>query len=305
MLDLLRVSGPLAWLVPFVRTGLAPRLGAHLQFRGDGKRGGIQVYFGRTSPLEISRGATGVIGFRAHAQYERLSPSLFRAQLVADHLGEIAGDLKAHLETASKSVNPTLVEGEAVPQAGMLRRYGLDCRSGDPFTAVDSEVRVAFNSQVERDAFERQQRTDLVIGDREEIPKKLDVLGLLLDGNVGVIELKAEGEDMRRAAIQAAAHVYVFRAMLAQRGPGYVAAVVDGMLKQKAEVGLLGSAKPPPLQATPSFVPVIAAPDAGPGWRDAWLRELAPVQTSVGDRLDALRLWRVSDHGEILEDVAP
>jgi hypothetical protein len=142
VLDLLRCAGPLAWLVPLVRKGLDPRLRPHLQFRGDGKRGGIQVYFGRTSPLEIIWGAKGAIRLRAYAQYEKLSPSLFRAKLGADRLGEIMGELRAHLESAGKSVSATFIDGEAVAQAGMLRRYGLDFRSGDPFVAVDSEVRV-------------------------------------------------------------------------------------------------------------------------------------------------------------------
>lgn len=310
LLELLRLDSPAGWLVQLVSSGLDANARPHIQFRrnqDERSHGGIQVYFGRTSPLEIIGAAKNRVSFRADKGYVALSPDLFKMKVSGDDLLALRPGIEAHLRAASRMVNPCFVNGEAICHAGMMRRYGQGYVAGDPFVAVDSEVRAGFDSESEQNAFRKQERSALVSIDGA-FPSKLDAVVVLASGALGIVELKAKGEDLRRAAVQAAVHVGVVREIQAQRGVGYLVNVVNGMLEQKARVGLLGNALIPRLLDDAPIVPIIAAPalDQKIGWADVWRKKVTSVLTTAGtrDRLAGLRLWRLSSEGELSEDVA-
>jgi hypothetical protein len=308
MLELLWEGGPAGWLVPLVHSGLEPSAHAHIQFRCNQvnrSHGGILVYFGRTSPLEIRGDAKKRVSFLAEKDYVALSPVLFNMKVGAEELRILRPRIETHLRDASEMVNRVFVSGEAICHAGMMRRYGLDFVGGDPFVVVDSEVRAGFDSTSEQGAFRQQERSALGIPDGD-FPSKLDAAVVLKSGALGLVEVKAKGEDLRRAALQAAVHVGVFRELRDQRGPRYLVEVINGMLEQKARVGMLGHGRFPRLREDAPLVPILAAPEpaSNTGWADLWRKEVSSILETAGPRLAGLRLWRLSAEGELLEDVA-
>lgn len=304
MLELLGLEGPASWLVPLIRSGLDPSARPHVQFRrnqGNRTHGSIQVYFGRTSPLELRGVARNRLGFFGDEDYVALSPELFKMTVTGEELPALRPLIEDQLRRACGMVNQTFVRGEATCHAGMLRRYGLEFMAGDPFVVVDSEVRAGFDSMIEQATFEQQQRSllDFSSGD---FPRKLDAAVVLASGELGIVELKAAGEDLRRAALQAAVHVGVFRELKAQRSSSYLGEVVNGLLEQKACVGLLGDGQFPRLVDDAPVVPIIAVPDDRDGWADSWRKEVSPVVKTAGPSLAGLRLWRLSPEGQLAEE---
>lgn len=309
LLDVLKKDGPAGWLVPLVRSGIDAGVRPHIQFRcnqGGRSYGGIQVYFGRTSPLEILGISKNRIGFRCDKGYVALSRELFELNVRPDELLTLRPRIEAHLQASRQRVIQTsspFVRGEAICHAGMLRRYGQDFVAGDPFVAVDSEVRAGFDSASEQHTFEEQERSAL--GFRSgDFPRKLDAAVVLASGELGVVELKAKGEGLRRAALQAAVHVGVFRELQSQRGSPYLVQVINAMLEQKACVGLLGHGRFPRLGDDVKIVPIVAVPEQRKGWADLWRKELASVLQATGSRLAGLRLWQLSQDGILAKDVA-
>lgn len=251
--------------------------------------------------MEI-RGATrNRVGFFADDDYVALSPELFNAAISGDELLALRPLIEDHLRKACGMVNPTFVLGEAICHAGMLRRYGPEFVAGDPFVVVDSEVRAGFDAMSEQATFEQQQRSMLNFSSGD-FPRKLDTAVVLASGELGIVELKAAGEDLRRAALQAAVHVGVFRELRAQRGSRYLGEVVNGLLEQKAGVGLLGDGQFPRLGDDAPMVPIIAVPDEQSGWADLWRKEVSSAVTTAGPGLAGLRLWRLSPDGELAEE---
>jgi hypothetical protein len=211
--------------------------------------------------------------------------------------------LEGHLRKSAEETHSGLVDGEAVAHAGMMRRYGLDHQRGDPFLALDSEVRIGFGSTRERGDFEAELLGRLGPGMRGGLPRKLDALGMLPGGDVALVEIKAEGGGLDRAAAQVAAHVFAF-GMLAQQAQYDLGAVLSLLARQKAAVGLL-----PPgttvANGAPGIVPVIAAPDAKGDWLERWEDELSPACNAHPELLRGLKLWRLSPEGEVLEERIP
>lgn len=309
LLDLLKRDGPASWLVPLVRSGLDADVRPHIQFRrNQGKRsyGSIQVYFGRTSPLEILGISKNRIAFRGDKGYIALSRELFEMNVSPDELLTLRPRIEAHLQASCQRVLRTslaFVRGEAICHAGMLRRYGQDFVAGDQFVAVDSEVRAGFDSASQQHKFEEQERSAL--GFRSgDFPRKLDAAVVLASGDLGVVELKAKGEGLRRAALQAAVHVGVFSELRSQRGSPYLVNVINSMLEQKASVGLLGHGRFPSLSDGFKIVPIVAVPEQREDWTDLWRKELASVLQTTGSRLAGLRLWQLAQDGILIQDVA-
>lgn len=183
-----------------------------------------------------------------------------------------------------------------------MRRYGLLHESEDALLAVDSEVRLAFNSKAEREKYEAEARQRLGLSPTARFPRKLDALGVLRDGDLALVEVKQEREGLVDAVTQTAAHMLRFSEL---RQEPTLSSVVNEMITQKASCGLLPSnvtlRAAPPLR----LFPIIAAPDARTDWLERWREQVCPRLEGYHGLLDALRLWRVSEEGEILEEGRP
>lgn len=303
LLSLIQPGGALAWLVEYVRKDASSRL----DFRRDegNRRGALQFYLGRTSPLEVQLGTRGV-RFSAHAEYVKVTPSLFAAVVPFADLESQEPTLRAHLGACASSASCSFTDGEAAAHNGMMRRYALDHRAGDPFLAGDSEVRLGFRASAEhatgtarRTAHEQQLREVLQLPTGADLPRKLDAIGVLPGGEIALVEVKDEHGDIGRAAWQAVAHVHTFTALMAQ--PDYdLLAVLNGMIDQKATCGLLPAGTTVRAMKR-DLVPVVAAPDSRPDWRTVWMDQAGPVLDRRAG-LAGCRFWRLSPDGVIKDE---
>ncbi len=304
LLALVQPEAPLGWLLPWLNTERAARAGAHVQTRrdrGNRRHGGIQVYLGRTSPMEIRGGPRGQFRIHADPFYQELSPGLFDADFDHGQLTARTDALRDHLERAADKAHRAFLDGEAVVHAGLMRHYGALAGSDMPFLALDSEVRMGFEHLEAQKSFEDSLPERVGLPSGEEVPRKLDLVAVGAGGHLLAVEVKAKATGLVRAAWQAAVHVARFRALL-DEDPAWFKAVLGGLARQKADVGLLGRAKLPSFTNPPTIVPVLAAPDERAEWLSCWRTELAPVLAAARGQLDGLRLWRLDPTGHVTED---
>lgn len=305
----LREGGPLRWLIDHIADPLGRAHHAHIALRraaGERRLGSVQLYWGRTSPLEFQARRGERVRLKAHASYRALSPALFERAYSMDELGALTGALVWHLRRASsllkgeESRRAALVEGEAVCHAGLMYRYGHGFQEGDQLLALDAEAKVGYPS---RDA---QRRADgalfsaLGLGADEALPKKLDTLGLSPSGDILLIEVKDEAGDIRRAVTQAAAHVWRFSAL---KDAG-LSEVLAGMLGQKRDAGLIPQ-QGPRLGGAPQIIPWVAAPDGRADWSERWSEESVDLRQKWSGLLDGLRWVRLTDRGDVIEIKTP
>lgn len=303
VLDLILPRGPLHWLVDFVKSDERSRL----DFRralGDRRRGTIQLYFGRTSPLEVRVVSPGEVELTADQQYR--DPELFGRHAVAN-LTAIRTNLWDHLAAVHLKTRDAFTKGEAVSHNGLMRRYGLYFRPEDPLLAIDSEVRVGFKKHgpsdaatgtEHRDAYQASARGAIDLASAE-IPMKLDTLGVLPTGDLALVEVKDKDGDIRRALEQAAFHVHSFTELCAQAD---LVKVVRLMIGQKIEAGLLPPEAAGRLSDKPRLIPVVAAPDDDhENFAAKWLADSATKRfVATTPQLRDLRLWHLSKTGEII-----
>ncbi|MBL8616016.1 MAG: hypothetical protein JNM72_10445 [Deltaproteobacteria bacterium] len=304
LLDLLLPDAPLGWLIPWLSTGPAAAAGAHVQTRRDrqGRRhGAIQLYLGRTSPLEVRGRPNGRHSLHADVSYRTMSPRLFAGDLDASGLALLADPLRQHAERAAAETHRSFLDGEAVVHAGLMRHHGPLSPSAAPFLALDSEARMGFDSQADQVAFEATLPAVVGLPAAEAVPRKLDLVAVDHDGRLLLVEVKADPTGLTRAAWQAAVHVARFRALLAQH-PAWFSEVLGDLAREKARVGLLGQAPMVDFSRLPTLTPVIAAPDPREGWSAAWRSEIGSVLQTSGGLLAGLRLWRLSPQGHVVED---
>ncbi len=299
-------NGPLAWLMDHVRSGDGALRRAHLQFRRDRSNrslGSIQLYWGRTSPLEFRLRRRGQVRVHADATYQDLSEALFREPIAIRRLRKVESALRAHLERCwrlladSPPRRRAFVAGEADCHAGLMRRYGHHWRSGDPLVLIDSEARIGFASEAERRADDAETRAQLQLDDAVPMPRKLDAVGVLPSGDLALVEVKDVDGSIDRAIVQAAAHQVRFSRLLTQ---GTLRDAVLAMVDQKAAAGLISHQCPRPAHA-PRIVPCIAAPDASPDWADAWRHAFDQCGRELRAALQDLVFLRLDAHGRILE----
>ncbi len=91
-----------------VRSGEGAARLVHVQFRrnrGTRRRGGIHLYWGRTSPLEFRLRRHDRVSLHAAATYRNLSEQLFSEPLGIDRLHARRDDFRAHLARASRLVD--------------------------------------------------------------------------------------------------------------------------------------------------------------------------------------------------------
>ena len=306
LLDLLLPEAPLGWFLPWLRSPEAASAGAHVQTRRDRdgrRRGGLQIYLGRTSPLELRPLGRG--GYRLHADtfYQSMTPAIFGTTWTEARLADETSALQAHLTRAAERTHRSFLDGEAVAHAGLMRRYGPLAEAGMPLLALDSEARIGFDALTDQQVFEADLRLRLGLPAGEELPRKLDLVALDSGGRLLLVEVKANATGLARAAWQAAAHVARFQALI-ERDSLWFHEALHGLAADKVRVGLLGGARVPALPETPELVPVIAAPEDRSDWAKAWRAEIAPVLAATGGWLGGLRLWRLSWDGALLEDLA-
>lgn len=307
--DTLRGGGPLAWLMAHVESPDGERHRAHLQFRrarGDRRRGSIQLYWGRTSPLEFQSRRGDRVRLQAHSTYRDGSADLFSEVISLTELGALEPQLRAHLRRASAILlgpdarRRAFLKGEATCHAGLMRRYGRRWLPGDPLLALDAEARVGFDS---RDAQRRDDEAltrQLSLRDGEALPKKLDAVGVSPEGDLVLVEVKGAKGDISRAVTQAAAHVARFTRLL----EGGLATRAQRMLQQKRRVGLVPP-HCPNVAPTPRVIPWVAAPDDDPDWAARWTHDTQALRIRLAPLLMNLRWVRLTEHGDVLEVTLP
>lgn len=300
--ELLRNNSFFLRLIELVRSPWGSDSLAHIEFRRSNgiRRGAVKVYLGRSSVLEIRAKADGTFGLQADARYEPVAANLFGRSFDSASLENLTTAVEEYLFKVRGHVGAQFTEGEGRVHAGFVRRYGLNHRADDPFVAVDKEIRVGFSAKTETAAFESGIRHRF-----GEVHRELDSLGILARGDIALIELKKEKESIETGAMQAATHVLTFQTLLAaqqQTNAAFdLAATINVLLEQKVLVDLLPEHA---CRGRPhaQLVPVIAAPDRRTDWQTVWTAELQPVRVRHGDLLSDLRLWRLSDDGEVVEE---
>ena len=117
-------DGPLAWLMAHVRSDMGRRHHVHLEFRktrsGYRQRGSVQLYWGRTSPLEIQLHRNNCARLNANKTYRTISEPLFTETFLLSRLGQREGDLRAYGQL-HKSVQTLLNQKQdaaVIPQGG-------------------------------------------------------------------------------------------------------------------------------------------------------------------------------------------
>ena len=136
--DAVRPGGTLSWLMDHVRSDEGRMRHAHLQFRrdrGDRRHGSVQLYWGRTSPLEFRLRRGGRVRLNADRVYREVNKGAFSEAIPIEGLGVLESELRAYLrEVAGLLANGPLrrrafVTREAACHAGLLRRYGHGWRT--------------------------------------------------------------------------------------------------------------------------------------------------------------------------------
>jgi hypothetical protein len=307
LLNLVKLDGSLHWVVDLVNSPWGVERNAHIQFRRDAKNqplGSVHVYLGRTAILKIEGRAKGRVGFHAADSYQEIYASLqrwplFRGTFSAAELAGLKDELNGYLCDVGAQARQEFVGGEGASHGGLMRRYGSGYQPGDPLLAVDSEVRCGFDSIKERTDSRSLLAAELGVGSPKGLPTKLDTIGVLRDGSIGVIEVKDQKGDMRRAIVQAAAHV----GTLGKTERKYLVNGLHGLMAQKVASGLLPQSIE--IQADAELVPIIAAPDTREKWFEIWRDATVSVRKKHAAQLAGLRFWLLSESGELVEEMIP
>ena len=302
LLSLLSDGASLSWLVAHSRSDPQTRI----EFRrADGERrlGSIQLYRGRTSPVEVLGLAKGQVKLKAHRTYKALGPGLFGPVLDPK---ELRTAVIPYLKRVADAAPDAFTGGEGAVHNALMRRYGLLHTDRDPVLLVDSEVRVGFRQDSRhgtgtehRAAHQRQMERDLGLPAGQN-HTKLDALGILASGELALIEVKDANGDIGEAARQLAAHLYTFGTLLHQ-GEHSLVEAVDGLVSQKASCGLIPSSPLLPWLTPTQLVAVIAAPDVPGDWALRWRAAIGKTLAHVPRVLYRVELWRLHASGDIAE----
>ena len=300
-------GGSLAWLMKHVRSDMGRRCHAHLEFRktrGDRQLGSVQLYWGRTSPLEIQLQRNNCVRLKVYEDYRTDGEPLFSKPLLLSRLSQRGGEVHDYLHWAEaflmgNSCRRTFLTGEAICHAGLMWRYGHEWRSGDPLIAVDSEARIGFDNLTEREDADAALLGHLGLSSSDALPNKLDALGVLRTGDIVLVEVKDAAGSITRAAVQLAAHMERFSKLMAT---GQLRDSVQTLLDQKRTVGVIPQGGPD-LHKTARLVPWLAAPDDSADWPAGWREAIHQCSKNLPpSSLSDLTLVRLSEDGCILEE---
>ena len=302
LLALLESDRALGWLLPTLRAWE----GWHVQTRraaGGPASGSLHLYCGRTSPLRLSL-RQGRLRLEAHPTYVALAPSLFAEAFDERGLADRAGALLDYLQTVDRNADRSFLDGEARLHAGLMRRYGLLAPAEAPFLTLDAELKIGFVDKAAQRTATQNVLDQIHLPAHEEVPTKLDALGVDRAGRLLLIEVKQDARGLDRAGWQAAAHRVRFAALEAHQ-PDWVRTTLRGLAEDKARVGLLGEGWAPNWTQPSVWVPVLAAVDPHPDWARRWSAALAPVIQACQGALLGLELWRLGPDGARLEVFRP
>jgi hypothetical protein len=303
ILGLLRPRGAVDWLVPWMRSDVAAGVLADVQFRrssGERAHGCVQIYFGGTCPLQFQASSGSLCQMKAHAQYTKIDPGLFGQRVHHDLLRGLSARIQAHLSSVIRSIDARHLDQEAKVHGGLMRRYSLHAAPNDQWLAIDREVVIGHDTQAARDDMDRLIRARLRIGE-EANHRELDALGILRDGRVALVELKAGAgvSDLQTAAFQAASHVIRFQ-HLSTVVPEWRVRFWE-LAQQKVSVALIPPTPLPPISGE-APVPIIAALDSRAEWKSIWREAIRDARARAGSLLDGLKMWRLAENGEVAEE---
>lgn len=302
----LQPGGALTWLLDHVCSEEGGNRHAHIQFRRDRstrRLGSIQLYWGRTSPLEFKLCRNSHVRMNAASTYTAESTHLFSKTVPIDQLEQIEDELRLHLMRVGNLLDcspkrrQAFITREAVCHAGLMRRYGHCWSTGDPMVVIDSEARIGYSSRDRRNAADSEIREQLQLDQSEKIPTKLDALGVLPGGELALVEVKDKQGSIDRAIIQAAAHRARYSRLLAISN---VRAKIQAMIDQKIATGLIPHGCPR-LNDTPRIVPCIAAPADPSDWPSNWRCAIENSSRETKAQLSDVLLIRLDRAGAIFD----
>lgn len=305
LLSLLRPGGALEWLPALLRDGHGNLAKADLQLRRDRQRrraGALQVYVGSTSILEIAavpapdKPAVS-LSVGAKTYRELWGNDLPTEPVALGALDRHQSALEGYLERVARAVTARWLDKESSVHAGLMRRYGLcGVPDGGPL-ALDREVVIGHVDDEARRA-KRSQLREAGHENKGRVSSELDVLVVLPGGEAGLVELKEGPKGIPDAAAQVLTYLDRFTALRSQEG-GNGLGGARKLLDQKLSAGLLPSHScAAEFSGASAVCPVIAIPDIERGWPVRWLEALAAFER----KLPGLRLWRLSDSGEIVDE---
>ena len=289
-----------------VRSGEGVARYAHVQFRRnrrDRHLGSIQLYWGRTSPLEFNLRRGSQIRLDADSTYKAQSTRLFSKTVPIDRLDQLEEEFRSHLVRIgqffdrSPKRRQSFLKHEAVCHAGLMRRYGHGWSTGDPLVVIDSEAQIVYSSRDRRDADDAEIREQLQLSLSETIPRKLDSLGVLPGGDLALVEVKNAGGSIDRAIIQAAGHLVRYSRLLAFSN---LRDTIQAMIDQKTAAGVIPRGCPR-LNDVPRIVPCFAAPVASSCWAANWRQAIDNCIREMRAILRDAMFIRLDDAGGILD----
>ena len=296
----------LSWLMDYVHSREGADRHAHIQFRRncrDRRLGSIQLYWGRTSPLELRLRRGSRVRLSADSTYKAEGAHLFSETVPIDRLDQLEDEFRSYLMRignlldCSPKRRQSFVKHEAVCHAGLMRRYGHGWSTGDPLVVIDSEAQIGYSDGPRRDADDAKTREQLQLSRSETIPRKLDALCVFPAGELGLLEVKDARGSIDRALVQAAGHLVRYSHLLAL---GNVRDTIQAMIDQKNTAGLIPHGCPR-LDDSPRIVPCIAAPVDPSGWPANWRRAIDSCSRGMKALLSDVLLIRIDPAGSILD----
>ena len=311
-MDALAPGGAFGWVTAIARRPVTIDEALDLGLRASPKEPGAAeatLYLGTTHVLKIQMRKNGLFRLKSHTQgglFGDITPAFKPAWAewqTLEALINASPEIAAHVHAAVDGAPPgRQVEG---------RYQAALAKPSEHFALVDREIQLIYVDDVNRRAWEAEWRQPLLTMQQQlasqhswaakgEPPgRKLDALAIASDGRLLAIEVKpgAATKGVAWTPLQVAIYVRMLRSWI---GPDHetAAAVLDGMARQRAALGLT-SATVPKLRIPIEVVPVIAIGKPVTSRREAPVRFAAVRQAlqQAGEPLSRLQIWAVEETG--------
>ncbi len=268
------------------------------------------LYVGLTSVLDVVVGAGERFSLRAHATHRRaggFDPAWSKARPLAEVEAEWAA-VDDYLRRAILKVDSRHIAREGVVHAALCSG------SGSGYRVVDREAVVGFDRDKESICAEFRDRIVKALAAADAMDRwwpgparplgnlgtGLDILAVDDRGRLLVIEAKPA--DAPAGIALAPIQVRFYAELFSRWCREHVNAreILDGMLRQRIELGLSG-AGPSRFTALPVVVPVVAigAGEVSPTARSRFhqIADCLADQPTVEAGIDPLEVWRLDEHG--------
>lgn len=310
-------GGPFHGLVERVRNSKSSE-SLDLQLRANPNHrdeGSATLYVGLTKALDLRVNSSGNFCIDPQTRFgdgERPAEQGWTTWQPLDKLGPKSAAVMEWVESVIDNRPTAKVDHEGAVQAA------LTAAEGQSFCVIDREAMPAFRDQATKDEVRSELRQRMVdpvlarIGDPEKpwtrrtvsFGTKLDAIGLDDQGRVLIIEVKPGSETgpLGWTPLQVAVYLALFR-MWSEADPDEALEVLQGMLDQRRQLGLLGSGEWS-VRSPLELIPVVAVGRPVKNSRVADERMLVvhdAVSLVEPSLASALEVWLLSDVGDVAE----